>query len=105
MAVFMNSAFLISCTSALVSLFNAELTSEEIKQFFVAADKEEFDTLCDLYDTLTTTQGVISCNTRRKVYWPTDDMLKANFSVSSIQGGMPQKERSGSRSGLDDNIG
>ncbi|CAN0248212.1 unnamed protein product, partial [Discosporangium mesarthrocarpum] len=37
--------------------------------FFVAVEKEEwkFDTLCDLYDTLTVTQAVIFCNTKRKV--------------------------------------
>lgn len=46
-----------------------ELTLEGIKQFFVAVEKEDwkFDTLCDLYDTLTITQAVIFCNTRRKV--------------------------------------
>jgi len=46
-----------------------ELTLEGIKQFFVAVEKEEwkFDTLCDLYDTLTITQAVIFCNTRKKV--------------------------------------
>ena len=34
----------------------------------MAVEKEEwkFDTLCDLYDTLTITQAVIFCNTRRK---------------------------------------
>ena len=46
-----------------------ELALEGIKQFFVAVEKEEwkFDTLCDLYDTLTITQAVIFCNTKRKV--------------------------------------
>jgi len=46
-----------------------ELTLEGIKQFFVAVEKEDwkFDTFCDLYDTLTITQAVIFCNTRRKV--------------------------------------
>ena len=50
-------------------LFSDELTLEGIKQFFVAIEKEEwkFDTLCDLYDTLTITQAVIFCNTKRKV--------------------------------------
>ena len=40
-----------------------------IKQFFVAVEREEwkFDTLCDLYDTLTITQAVIFANTKRKV--------------------------------------
>ena len=46
-----------------------ELTLEGIKQFFVAVEREEwkFDTLCDLYDTLTITQAVIFCNTKKKV--------------------------------------
>ena len=46
-----------------------ELTLEGIKQFFISVEKEEwkFDTLCDLYDTLTITQAVIFCNTKRFV--------------------------------------
>ena len=53
-----------------------ELTLEGIKQFFVAVEREEwkFDTLCDLYDTLTITQAVIFCNTKRKVDWLTEKM-------------------------------
>ncbi|KDE06553.1 ATP-dependent RNA helicase FAL1 [Microbotryum lychnidis-dioicae p1A1 Lamole] len=72
-----------------------ELTLEGIKQFFVAVDKEDwkFDTLCDLYDSLTITQAVIFCNTRRKVDWLTEKMREANFTVSSMHGDMPQKER------------
>lgn len=51
--------------------YSDELTLEGIKQFFVAVEREEwkFDTLCDLYDTLTITQAVIFCNTKRKVNW------------------------------------
>merc|ERR1711939_1055995 len=72
-----------------------ELTLEGIKQFFVAVEKEEwkFDTLCDLYDTLTITQAVIFCNTRRKVDWLTEKMREANFTVCAMHGDMPQKER------------
>lgn len=72
-----------------------ELTLEGIKQFFVAVEKEEwkFDTLCDLYDTLTITQAVIFCNTKRKVDWLTEKMREANFTVSAMHGDMPQKER------------
>jgi hypothetical protein len=42
--------------------------SQGIKQFFVAVEREEwkFDTLCDLYDTLTITQAVIFCNMKKK---------------------------------------
>lgn len=48
-----------------------ELTLEGIRQFFVAVEAEEwkFDTLTDLYDTLTITQSVIFCNTKTKVDW------------------------------------
>ncbi|GAA5848624.1 hypothetical protein JCM8547_004577 [Rhodosporidiobolus lusitaniae] len=72
-----------------------ELTLEGIKQFFVAVEKEDwkFDTLCDLYDTLTITQAVIFCNTRRKVDWLTEKMREANFTVSAMHGEQPQRER------------
>lgn len=72
-----------------------ELTLEGIKQFFVAVEREEwkFDTLCDLYDTLTITQAVIFCNTRRKVDWLADKMREANFTVSSMHADMEQKDR------------
>ena len=71
------------------------MTLEGIKQFFVAVEKEEwkFDTLCDLYDTLTITQAVIFCNTKRKVEWLTEKMRKENFTVSNMHGDMKQQER------------
>lgn len=72
-----------------------ELTLEGIKQFFVAVEREEwkFDTLCDLYDTLTITQAVIFCNTKRKVDWLASKMRENNFTVSAMHGEMPQKDR------------
>eukprot|EP01086_Lenisia_limosa_P013893 TRINITY_DN43570_c0_g1_i1.p1 TRINITY_DN43570_c0_g1~~TRINITY_DN43570_c0_g1_i1.p1 ORF type:complete len:412 (-),score=136.06 TRINITY_DN43570_c0_g1_i1:23-1225(-) len=72
-----------------------ELTLEGIKQFFIAVEKEEwkFDTLCDLYDSLTITQAVIFCNTKRKVDWLAEKMREANFTVSSMHGEMVQNER------------
>jgi ATP-dependent RNA helicase len=72
-----------------------ELTLEGIKQFFVAVEKEEwkFDTLCDLYDTLTITQAVIFVNTRKKVEWLATKMREANFTVSAMHGDMDQEER------------
>jgi ATP-dependent RNA helicase len=36
---------------------------------------------------------VIFCNTKRKVDWLTEKMREANFTVSSMHGDMPQKER------------
>jgi len=72
-----------------------ELTLEGIRQFYVNVDKEEWklDTLCDLYETLTITQAVIFCNTRRKVDWLTEQMHSRDFTVSSMHGDMEQKER------------
>lgn len=72
-----------------------ELTLEGIKQFFVAVEREEwkFDTLCDLYDTLTITQAVIFCNTKIKVDWLAKKMIEANFTVSSMHADMDQKQR------------
>jgi translation initiation factor 4A len=72
-----------------------ELTLEGIRQFYVAVDKEEWklDTLCDLYETLTITQAVIFCNTRRKVDWLTQKMLERDFTVSQLHGDMDQNGR------------
>jgi ATP-dependent RNA helicase len=72
-----------------------ELTLEGIKQFFIAVEKEEwkFDTLCDLYDTLTITQAVIFCNTKQKVDWLAKKMKENNFTVCAIHGDQDQETR------------
>ena len=72
-----------------------ELTLEGIKQFYIAVEREEWklDTLCDLYETLTITQAIIYCNTRRKVDWLTEKMQSRDFTVSAMHGDMDQRER------------
>ena len=72
-----------------------ELTLEGIKQFFIAVEREEWklDTLSDLYETLTITQAIIFCNTRRKVDWLTSKMIERDFVVSAMHGDMDQRER------------
>eukprot|EP00276_Gloeochaete_wittrockiana_P013676 CAMPEP_0184331144 /NCGR_PEP_ID=MMETSP1089-20130417/448_1 /TAXON_ID=38269 ORGANISM="Gloeochaete wittrockiana, Strain SAG46.84" /NCGR_SAMPLE_ID=MMETSP1089 /ASSEMBLY_ACC=CAM_ASM_000445 /LENGTH=392 /DNA_ID=CAMNT_0026653855 /DNA_START=65 /DNA_END=1243 /DNA_ORIENTATION=+ len=72
-----------------------ELTLEGIKQFYVMIDREEykFDTLCDLYETLSITQSVIFCNTRRKVDELTEKMRGKDFTVSATHGETAQQER------------
>jgi len=72
-----------------------ELTLEGIKQFYIAINKEEWklETLIDLYKTLTITQAIIYCNTRRKVDWLTSQMQLKDFTVSSMHGDLEQKER------------
>ncbi|ONH65773.1 ATP-dependent RNA helicase FAL1 [Cyberlindnera fabianii] len=72
-----------------------ELTLEGIKQYFIDVEKEDwkFDTLCDLYDSLTIMQSVIFCNTKKKVDWLTEKMRGANFTVVAMHGDMKQDER------------
>jgi len=72
-----------------------ELTLEGIRQFYVAIEKEEWklDTLCDLYETLTITQAIIYCNTRRKVDFLSDQLSKRDFTVSEMHAELDQKER------------
>ncbi|KAF8753506.1 Type III restriction enzyme, res subunit [Rhizoctonia solani] len=74
-----------------------ELTLEGIKQFYIAVEKEEWklDTLCDLYETVTITQAVIFCNTRRKVDWLTQKLTEREFTVSAMHGDMEQGVREG----------
>jgi len=72
-----------------------ELTLEGIRQFYIAIEKEEWklDTLCDLYETLTITQAIIYCNTRRKVDFLANEMSKRDFTISTMHADLDQKER------------
>eukprot|EP00756_Hemistasia_phaeocysticola_P047602 Hpha_TRINITY_DN22079_c0_g1::TRINITY_DN22079_c0_g1_i1::g.112128::m.112128/K13025/EIF4A3, FAL1; ATP-dependent RNA helicase len=72
-----------------------ELTLDGIRQFFVAVEQEEwkFDTLCDLYDTLTITQAVIFVNTKKKADWLTAKLRRADFTVTCMHGDMVQADR------------
>jgi translation initiation factor 4A len=72
-----------------------ELTLEGIKQFYISIEREEWKlgTLYDLYESLTITQAIIYCNTRRKVDWLTEKMQEKSFTVSAMHGEMDQRER------------
>ncbi|KAJ2786408.1 translation initiation factor eIF4A [Coemansia interrupta] len=72
-----------------------ELTLEGIKQFYISVEREEykFDTLADLYETVSITQAVIFCNTRRKVDFLTEKLRERNFTVSAMHGDMDQGQR------------
>ncbi|KAJ2820886.1 translation initiation factor eIF4A [Coemansia erecta] len=72
-----------------------ELTLEGIKQFYISVEREEFkfDTLTDLYETITITQAVIFANTRRKVDFLTEKLRERNFTVSAMHGEMDQEQR------------
>lgn len=72
-----------------------ELTLEGIRQFYVGIEKEEWklDTLCDLYETLTISQAIIYCNTRRKVDYLADQLAKRDFTLSIMHSQLNQDER------------
>ncbi|GAM21646.1 hypothetical protein SAMD00019534_048210 [Acytostelium subglobosum LB1] len=73
-----------------------ELTLEGIRQFYVnvgGQEKGKYDVLTDLYESLSITQAVIFCNTRRKVDWLTSRMTEDGFTVASTHG--DQKDRDG----------
>eukprot|EP00401_Gymnodinium_catenatum_P083234 CAMPEP_0117604252 /NCGR_PEP_ID=MMETSP0784-20121206/78585_1 /TAXON_ID=39447 /ORGANISM="" /LENGTH=438 /DNA_ID=CAMNT_0005407265 /DNA_START=333 /DNA_END=1650 /DNA_ORIENTATION=- len=72
-----------------------ELTLEGLRQFYVAIEREEWklDTLCDLYETLTITQAIIYCNTRRKADFLTDQLQRRDFTVSTMHAELDQAER------------
>merc|ERR1719469_132303 len=62
------------------------VTLDRIKQFYVEVDQEKwkFDTLCDLYETVSVTQAVIFCNNKKKVDWLSQQLKAANFPNASI---------------------
>eukprot|EP00918_Siedleckia_nematoides_P044799 GHVU01097969.1.p2 GENE.GHVU01097969.1~~GHVU01097969.1.p2 ORF type:complete len:184 (+),score=18.06 GHVU01097969.1:934-1485(+) len=72
-----------------------ELTLEGIPQFYVAVEKElwKLETLCDLYETVTITQAIIYCNSRKRVDDLSRDMMAKDFTVSAMHGEMTQDER------------
>jgi translation initiation factor 4A len=72
-----------------------QLTLEGIRQFYIEIEQEDWkiDTLCDLYKTMTISQCVIFCNTRRKVDMLVDEMNRRDFAVSGMHGDMDQQQR------------
>merc|ERR1712083_718328 len=72
-----------------------QLTLEGIQQFYVACEREEWklDVLCDLYETLTISQSIVYCNTRRKAEALEHEMTKQDFTVSVIHADLDQEQR------------
>lgn len=72
-----------------------EITVDSIKQYFVSVDEEKnkFDVLLELYDSLTIAHAVVFCNTRKKVEQLAKKMTREKFTVSAMHGDMPQAER------------
>jgi len=73
-----------------------QLTLEGINQYYVAVERDEWklDVLCDLYETLTISQCIVYCNTRRTVEYLERAMDKRDFTVSVIHADLDQTQRS-----------
>merc|ERR1712000_321309 len=86
-----------------VCLFSATMAPEildlttkfmrDAVRILVKKDELTLDTLCDLYETLTITQAIIYCNTRRKVDMLSDELGKRHFTCSCMHADLDQKER------------
>jgi translation initiation factor 4A len=72
-----------------------DLTLEGIKQFFITleTEKDKYETLCDIYKTLTISQSMIYCSTKKKVEWLAEQLENNGFPVSKIHGDMIQSDR------------
>jgi len=82
-------------TPARILVKKTELTLEGIQQFYVALEKEQWklDVLCDLYETLTISQSIIYCNTRRGAEQLAKEMEKRDFPVSVMHAELGHEER------------
>lgn len=89
----MTEAFMTNPFRLLVK--RTDVSLHAIKQFYVPVEQEKwkFDTLCDLYESMTVTQAVIFCNNKKKVDWLAGKMRQSNFPIAAIHGDMPQKDR------------
>ncbi len=72
-----------------------QLTLEGIKQFYIAlnTDEEKFETLKDLYGSLSVSQCIIYCNSIERVQNLYEAMKANQFPVCCIHSGMDKKER------------
>jgi superfamily II DNA/RNA helicase len=72
------------------------LTLEGIAQYHVALDSDgdKFDTLKDLYASLSVSQCIIYCNSIKRVDDLYDAMIGDDFAVSRLHGSMEKDDRS-----------
>lgn len=72
-----------------------QLTLEGIQQYYVAleSDEQKYDTLKDLYGTISLSQSIIYCNSTKRVQDLYDAMTQDNFPVCQIHSQMEKDER------------
>ena len=77
-------------------LVNADmLTLEGIQQYYInlGNDNDKYETLKDLFQTISLTQTIIYCNSIERVQDLTNAMIQDNFPVVCIHSGMKKEER------------
>jgi translation initiation factor 4A len=71
------------------------LTLEGIKQYYINIEREDykFDTLLDLYSSISISQAIIYVNTKKKIMWLKQMLEEHEYSIAYIHGEMEQDER------------
>ena len=74
---------------------NDAVTLEGITQFYINVEKNvyKFETLCDLYDSITVSQCIIYCNRKRIATELGEQLKERDFAVSIIHSELTQEER------------
>jgi translation initiation factor 4A len=74
---------------------NDAITLEGIAQYYISVEKNayKFETLCDLYDSLTISQCIIYCNRKKIASQLGEQLTEQNFTVSIIHSELTQEER------------
>jgi len=72
-----------------------QLSLPGIDQYYINVEREEwkFDTIVDLFDSVSVSQCVIFCNTRKKAMWLRDKLAAKDFPVDCMHSELPQAER------------
>ena len=73
-----------------------KLPLDGMKQYYIAVEKEEnkFDTLLELYETISITQCIIFMNSKQRVDRLQAELARKSHTVSAIHGAMEMSERS-----------
>ena len=72
-----------------------DLTLEGIEQYYISLETEQdkYETLCDLYKTISVGQSMIYCSSKKKVIWLSEKLSEEGYPVSSIHGDITQVDR------------
>lgn len=72
-----------------------DLTLEGIEQYYISleTEQEKYETLCDLYKSISVGQSMIYCSSKKKVIWLSEKLSEEGYPVSSIHGDITQIDR------------